>query len=137
MADVPKPLPEPDEASKPFWDASMEGKLMLMRCTDCRTWRLPSRKHCDECLSENVEWAQASGRGSIRTFGTMHQRYHPAFADDLPYNLVIVELEEGPRFPTNMVGVPNDQIRVGMPVEVTWEKHEDVALPKVKAVTSS
>ena len=134
MVDIPKPLPEPDEASKPFWDGSLENKLMLMRCTDCGTWRLPSRKHCDECLSEAVEWRQASGRGTVRTFGIMHQRYHPAFAAELPYNLVIVELEEGPRFPTNIVGTPNDDIRVGMPVEVDWEKHEDVALPKFRVV---
>ena len=133
MVDIPKPIPEPDEASRPFWDGTLQSKLVLMRCTDCGTWRLPSRRHCDECLSENVEWKQASGRGTVRTFGIMHQRYHPAFAAELPYNLAIVELEEGPRFPTNIVGTPNEEITVGMPVEVVWEKHDDVALPKFRA----
>ena len=133
MSDQPrisKPLPEPDDASRPFWDGAAEGKLVLMRCNDCGTWRLPSRMHCDHCLSKNTAWEQASGRGTVRTFGVMHQRYHPSF--DLPYNVTIVELEEGPRLPTNLVGVSNADIRVGMPVVVDWERHSDVTLPKFR-----
>jgi uncharacterized OB-fold protein len=129
---IEKPLPEPDEASKPFWDGGMEGRLMLMRCTDCGAWRLPARAHCPSCLSEGVAWEEASGRGTVRTFGIMHQRYHPAFAAELPYNVAVVELEEGPRLPTNIVGVANAEIRVGMPVVVEWERHADVALPKFR-----
>ncbi len=129
---IAKPLPEPDDASRPFWDGAAAGKLMLMRCKDCGAWRLPARMHCDECLSTSVAWEQASGRGTVRTFGVMHQRYHPGFAADLPYNVTIVELEEGPRLPTNLVGVSNADIRVGMPVVVDWERHEDVVLPKFR-----
>lgn len=70
---------------------------MLMRCARCQTWRLPARQHCDVCLSDEYTWEQASGRGVVRTFGIMHQRYHPAF--EVPYNVTIVELEEGPRIP--------------------------------------
>lgn len=103
---------------------------MLMRCSDCGTWRLPSRQHCDACLSEAYTWEQASGRGTVRTFGIMHQRYHPGF--ETPYNVTIVELEEGPRLPTNIVGAKNEAIRVGMPVVVEFERHDDVALPKFR-----
>lgn len=131
---IPKPLPEPDEASKPFWDGAAEGRLMLMRCSDCGTFRIPSRMHCDHCLSTNVTWEQASGRGTVRTFGIMHQRYHPGFAADIPYNVTIVELEEGPRLPANLAGVANSDIRVGMPVTVDWEHHSDVTLPKFRPV---
>jgi uncharacterized OB-fold protein len=129
---VTKPLPEPDDASREFWDGAAAGKLMLMRCVDCGTWRLPPRTHCDECLSTNTTWEQASGRGTVRTFGIMHQRYHPAFAADLPYNITIVELEEGPRMPTNLVGVSNGAIEVNMPVIVEWERHSDVTIPKFR-----
>ena len=94
---IPRPLPEADETSSPFFEGAMGGRLMLMRCTDCATWRLPSRQHCDQCLSPNFTWEQASGRGTVRTFGIMHQRYHPGFQN--PYNVTIVELEEGPRLP--------------------------------------
>lgn len=129
---IPRPLPEPDESSGQFFEGAMEGRLMLMRCSDCGTWRLPSRKHCDACLSENCTWEQASGRGTVRTFGIMHQRYHPGF--ETPYNVTIVELEEGPRLPTNVVGVPADDIHVGMSVTVEFERHDDVALPKFRPV---
>ncbi|MBK6320618.1 MAG: OB-fold domain-containing protein [Dehalococcoidia bacterium] len=130
--DFPRPLPEADETSQEFWDGAMAGKLMLMRCTECGLWRLPSRPHCDGCLSDQFTWEQASGRGAVRTFGVMHQKYHPGWAAIAPYNVTIVELEEGPRLPTNVVGIPNDRIRVGMPVIVEFEQHEDVALPKFR-----
>lgn len=129
---IEKPLPEADETSKPFWDAAMEGRLVLMRCSECGTWRLPSRQHCDNCLSDQYTWEQASGRGTVRTFGVMHQKYHPAWAAEAPYNVTIVELEEGPRLPTNIVQVNNEAIAVGMPVIVEFEQHEDVALPKFR-----
>ncbi len=127
---VPKPLPEADDASQPFFDGAMEGKLMLMKCLACGVFRLPSRHHCDGCLSPEFAWVPASGRGAVRTFGVMHQKYHPGF--ELPYNVAIVELEEGPRLPTNIVGIANSEIRVGMAVTVDWERHEDVALPKFR-----
>jgi len=126
----PKPIPEADAGSRPFFEGGMQGRLMLMRCRACRTWRLPSRLHCDVCLSDEFDWEQASGRGQVRTFGIMHQRYHPGF--DYPYNLAFVELEEGPRLMTNIVGVDNAAVYVGMPVTVEWEQHEDVALPKFR-----
>lgn len=131
---VMKPVPEPDEASKPWFDAAMEGRLMLMRCLDCGQARLPARMHCDHCLSERTEWFQASGRGTVRTFAVMHQRYHPAFAAEIPYNIAVVELEEGPRIPSNLVGVPNEEIKVGMPVMVEFERYDDVAMPKFRPI---
>lgn len=127
---ISKPLPEADETSGPFFDGAMEGKLMLMKCSSCGLFRLPSRQHCDSCLSPEYTWEQASGRGTVRTFGVMHQRYHPGF--QLPYNVSIVELEEGPRITTNIVGIENSEIRVDMPVVVDWERHSDVALPKFR-----
>ncbi len=125
-----RPLPEADEDSAPFFDGGMDGRLMLMKCMDCGQLRMPARKHCDNCLSGNTTWVQASGRGKVFTFSIMHQQFHPAF--QVPYNLATVELEEGPRLNTNLVGIADDDIRVGMDVVVDWEKHEDVALPKFR-----
>ncbi|OAI44441.1 hypothetical protein AYO38_09670 [bacterium SCGC AG-212-C10] len=130
QAPTSKPLPEADDESRPFYDAGMEGRLVLMKCSNCNTFRLPSRKHCDICFSPDSTWEQVSGRGKVYTFSIMHQRFHPAF--EVPYNIVTVELDEGPRITSNMVGVDNDAIRVGMDVVVDWEKHEDVALPKFR-----
>jgi hypothetical protein len=130
--DTAKLLPLPDEASQPFYDGAMAGRLMLMKCSECGAIRLPSRQHCDECLSPEYGWIEASGRGTVRTFAVMHQLYHPGFANDIPYNVTTVELDEGPRLPTNLVGIANSDIRVGMRVQVEWERHPDVALPKFR-----
>ena len=129
---VSKPIPEADEASRPFFEGGMKGKLMLMKCTDCGAHRMPARMHCDVCLSTNVAWVEASGRGTVRTFGVMHQKYHPGFYPEMPYNLALIELEEGPRLVSNVVGVANDQIRVDMAVRVDFEVHEDSAIPKFR-----
>ncbi len=127
---ISKPLPEADDSSQPFFEGAMKGELMLMKCSNCGAFRLPSRHHCDDCLSSDFAWVRASGRGTVRTFGVMHQKYHPGF--ELPYNVSIVELEEGPRITTNVVGIANAEIRVDMPVMVDWERHEDVSLPKFR-----
>jgi uncharacterized OB-fold protein len=127
-----KPLPLPDEDSRPFYEGAALGKLMLMRCTACGTPRTPSRQHCDECLSPDYEWFEASGRGAVRTFGVMHQRYHPGFAADIPYVVAIIELEEGPRMVANVLGTSPEDIRVGLPVVVEWEHHDDVTIPRFR-----
>lgn len=131
---VAKPIPEADDRSRPFFEAAMRGNLLLMKCGSCGIFRLPARRHCDECLSDEFSWETAAGTGAVRTFGIMHQRYHPGFVADIPYNVTIVELDEGPQLPTNIVGLANDEIRVGMRVRVEWELHGDVALPKFRPV---
>ena len=131
-----KPLPLPDEPSKPFYDAAMKGKLLLMRCSACGESRFPSREHCDECLSPDYEWYEASGRGTVRTFGVMHQRYHPGFAEELPYVIAIVELDEGPRLPANLRGIANEDVTVGLQVVVDFEQYDDVAIPRFRPASN-
>ena len=86
-----------------------------MRCVECRAWRMPSRPRCPDCWSTETAWEKASGRGTLYSFGIMHQKF-PGFADDVPYNYAVVELEEGPRIVSNIVGVANEELRVDMPV---------------------
>jgi len=81
----------------------------------------------------NSEWVKVSGRGKLYTWTTIFQRYHPAFADELPYNVAMVELEEGPRVITNVVECKNDDLHIGMEVEVVFEDvTEEITLPKFK-----
>ena len=117
---APKPVPESDEEWQTFFDGARRGELMIQQCTQCSTSLAPGTAVCTECLSESLNWVQASGRGTLFTFGIMHQTYHPGFAGDSPYNVAVVELEEGPRLNTNIVGVPNEDLKVGMPVE-RWD----------------
>jgi uncharacterized OB-fold protein len=133
MADYAKPIPHADEASAPYFEGAKAHKLMLMQCQDCGLWRYPSRHHCSNCWSENTEWKEASGKGTVYTWAAMHQLYHPGFEPDLPYVIAVIELAEGPRIPTNIVGATSDELRVGMPVEVTFEDiDEEVSIPKFK-----
>jgi hypothetical protein len=119
------PIPVADEASEPFYRGAKEHKLLLVRCRSCGSWRLPGRERCLDCWSTEFEWAEASGRGKLYTFGIMHQQYHPAFADVIPYNYALVELEEGPRLVTNIVGCPHDELRIDMPVEAVFDDVSD------------
>src|SRR3990170_8930328 len=115
------PIPTADEASEPFFRGAKERKLMLLRCAQCGQHRLPGRERCADCWSTEAEWVEASGRGKLYTFGIMHQQYHPAFAEVIPYNYALVELEEGPRLVTNMVDCPNEELRVDMPVDAVFD----------------
>ena len=119
------PIPVADEASAEFYAGAKDGKLMLLRCSQCGRYRLPGRERCDDCWSTDIEWAQASGRGKLYSFGVMHRQYHPAFADALPYHFAIVELEEGPRLVSNIVDCPDDQLRVDMPLQAVYDSVSD------------
>ena len=114
---------------------------MLRRCRSCGTfmWPVggiigtPLRPRCVECFSGELEWAPATGKGTLYSFVLMHQVYDPAFADEVPYNIAVIELEEGVRMTTNVVDCPNDRLEIGMPLEVTFERlSEQVALPKFR-----
>src|SRR3972149_2134084 len=115
------PIPIADEESRPFFEGAKQRKLMILRCTQCGAWRLPTRERCADCWSTEFEWAQASGRGTLYPFGIMPQQSHPAFAEVIPYNFAFVELEEGPRLVTNIVDCPNGELRVEMPVEAVFD----------------
>jgi hypothetical protein len=135
-----KPVPVPDEASRPFFAAARRGVLLLRRCAACGTFMSPTggigtplRPRCVSCFSGELEWAPAGGRGTLYSFALMHQVYDPAFAQDVPYNIAVVELDEGVRLTTNVVGCPNDELWIGMPLEVSFERVSDeVAIPKFR-----
>lgn len=116
MTPAAKPIPLPDDESAPFFEAGGRGVLLLRRCDDCHAWLAPGADVCTECLSERLSWAEASGRGTIHTFGIMHQKTHPGFEGDIPYNVAVVELDEGPRLNASITGVADADITVGAPV---------------------
>jgi uncharacterized OB-fold protein len=131
-----KPLPEVTPQMAPFWEAARRHQLVVQRCRGCGTLRFPARDICSRCLSRDAEWAPVSGRGTVFSFAVMHQVYHPGFAADVPYAVVVVELEEGARMLSNVVGCPVGEIAVGMPVEVVFEDvSADVTLPKFRPRT--
>ena len=121
MTAVAKPLPEITPAMAPFWDAARRHELVVQRCRGCGAHRFPARDICSRCLGREADWVPVSGRGSVFSFAIMHQVYHPGFADAVPYAVVVVELEEGARLISNVVGCPVGEVAIGLPVEVVFE----------------
>lgn len=133
MSEYTRPIPMADEESGEFFEGARRHELMLMRCKSCGAWRLPSRPRCPDCWSTETEWAKASGRGTLYSFGIMHQKF-PGFENEVPYNYAIVELEEGPRIVSDIAGVPNEELRVDMPVEAVFEDvAEDATVVRFRA----
>jgi uncharacterized OB-fold protein len=130
MSDRPLPLPDPDTAF--FWEATAEKKLKILRCQDCKTYIHYPKPSCWNCSGSNVAPEEVSGRGTVYSYTVTHQAvpgYEPPFA------VVIVELEEqaGLRMVSNVVDVAPDDVRIGMPVQVTFEQAaDDVWLPMFK-----
>ncbi len=136
MSSYKKPLPRIDEESRGYWEALVRHELYFQRCRDCGTKRLPPRAVCPTCLSSRTEWVRASGRGTVYSFTVTHQNQAPGFRETLPYVLAIVELEEGLRLMTNIVGCGPDAVRVGLPVAVQYEDvTPEVTLPLFRPVS--
>ena len=138
MKEYRKPLPRITPDNRPFWEAARRHELCLPRCLECRTVWYPLGPVCPECLSERFEWERMSGRGKVSSWVVFHQRYFESFASDIPYNVVQVELEEGPRLMTNLVDCDPASIHCDMAVEVVFEDVTDeISLPKFRPIRSS
>ena len=136
MTDYKKPLPFVYPETQPFWDGVKRHELLIQKCNDCGNIQFYPRSLCVSCLSENTEWIKANGRGKIYSFTIAHRPARPAFSDDVPYNIAIVELEEGVRLTSNIVDCANEDIKVDMPVEVVFDDvTPEITLPKFKPVS--
>jgi uncharacterized OB-fold protein len=124
------PVPYPDDQSGPFWEACSRGELVVQKCASCGRFRHPPRPMCPACRSMESSWERASGRGRVWSWVVAHKPVLPAFADRVPFNVAVIELEEGVRMIGNILDCDNEDIREGMPVEVTFEDVEDVSLPQ-------
>jgi uncharacterized OB-fold protein len=138
VAEYLKLLPTITDRNRPFWEATRRGELRMQRCLVCAHVRYPIGPVCTRCLSAETEWARLSGRGTVFATLVYHQVYNPAYANDVPYNVSMIQLEEGPRLFSNVVGVPPDQVRVGDPVEVVFDPVTDeVAIPRFRLLANA
>lgn len=128
-----KPVPRPAPESKPYWEAAREHRLSIPRCESCEKYWFPPSRSCPHCLSAQFTFTDVCGRGKIFSFVTFHRIYNPAFAQEVPYVVALVELEEGPRLLSNIVGASPDEVRCEMKVEVVFDDvSEDVSVPKFR-----
>lgn len=112
--------PAVDWETRAFWEGCGRHELVLQRCRDCGQVQHRPRALCASCLSGSIEHFRASGLGHVHTFTVTQQNQAPGFREALPYVLAYVDLEEGPRLLTNVVGCDPDQVRIGMPVRADY-----------------
>ena len=127
---LPAPAPAVNPETREFWDATAQDRLLLRRCRDCGAVIWYPRAICPECASLNTEWFPAAGRGRIYSY-TVNHRGEGAYTGLPPFVLAYVELDEGPRLMTNIVGADQAELAVGLPVEVVFHDTGDgAALPR-------
>jgi uncharacterized OB-fold protein len=122
---MPKPIPVPDDVSKPFWDACNERRLIVQNCTACQRLQYPPQATCAQCRSaDHLEWRQVSGRGRINGYCVMYDTRIVPLQADQPFNLAVIELAEDPaiKFLSSLPGVPVDEVPVGAAVEVDFQE---------------
>ena len=134
MPEYEKPLPVITENNRPFWEATKSHELRLQKCHQCGHFWYPSGPVCPYCWSRDYEWTALRGRGKVTFWVVFHQRYFDSFKEDIPYNVVQVELEEGPRLISNLVDIKSEDIRMDMPVEVVYDDvTPEVTLPRFRS----
>ncbi len=139
MADYRGPLPQPTPETQPFWDGLRQQKLMIQRCKAKRCGKpyFYPRPWCPHCGSWDVEWFQASGKGTLYSFNINYRP--PPYMGQEPIVIAIVELAEGPRMMSNLIDVATDpaQIHCDAPVEIVYQKIADeVTIPRFRLARS-
>ena len=133
MPEWNKPLPTISGETKPYWDHCRRGELLIQKCDSCEEYQFYPRGICANCWSNDIQWVTASGKGTVWTFTVTYQNGTPGFAEEVPYVLALVELEEGVRMFTNIVDCDPRSVSIGMPVEVTFVRATDqISVPYFK-----
>ncbi|MGW1053375.1 bifunctional MaoC family dehydratase N-terminal/OB-fold nucleic acid binding domain-containing protein [Streptomyces sp. NPDC002521] len=120
---APRPRPVVNRDNAGFWEGVADRRLLIQRCTDCGTLRHPWLPGCNACGGSDWDTVEASGAGTVYSYVVMHHPPFPAF--EPPYAVGLVELAEGVRMVSNVVGVPYDKVRIGLPVRVEFRTYED------------
>jgi uncharacterized OB-fold protein len=116
-----RPTGTPTAITAPFWDAARDHRLVIQHCRACDRLQHYPRAWCTKCLSEDLDWSEMSGNATIYAHTIVRKATNPMFTSRVPYVYAVVELDEGIRMSTNIVGVAVDDVRIGMPVRVVFE----------------
>ncbi|MEP7273272.1 MAG: Zn-ribbon domain-containing OB-fold protein [Acidobacteriota bacterium] len=131
MNDNQRPLPKPDRDSEYYWAAARRHELVFQQCDECALFRFYPRLVCPSCMSTDYHWRESTGRGTVYSYTVIHRAPTPAFREQVPYVLALIDLEEGVRMMSNVVGCDVGEVSIGMPVRVTFEDVSDeISLPK-------
>ena len=137
MDSIAKPQPRQDPLNRPFFEHARNGILAVQHCADCGDRHFPPSPVCPNCNSDRQDWQPVSGRGTLQSWVAFHRAYWPGFADELPYDVCLVRLAEGPLLVSNLLG-GTAGARLGAAVEVVFDPVSDtVTLPKWRLVAGS
>ncbi len=129
MTETQRPGPTVTEESRPYWDSVAAHAMRLQQCTRCDTFRFYPTPVCPHCFSTGVRWEPVSGRASLYSYSVVHKPVTEAFAAEVPYVVALVTLAEGPTLMTNLLDVPDEEIRIGMPLRIDYRDYDGFSLP--------
>jgi uncharacterized OB-fold protein len=132
------PLPLPDALSAPFWQGCAERRLLVQHCLTCGAFQSAPRLHCRVCRGETFDWRESAGRGRIYTYTVAHHPASPALREEVPYVVVVVQLDDcgGATLVSNLVGDDAAEVAVGRPVAVRWDDAAGAWLPRFELIAT-
>jgi uncharacterized protein len=119
------PVPQPNPDSLAYWEAARQQRLVIQQCKSCGTRHFMARSQCPSCWSDQLEWVDCAGTGTIYSFSVVHRASMPEFAAIVPYVVALIELDEGPRMFANVVGERALEVGIGDRVKVCFEVRGD------------
>jgi uncharacterized protein len=125
---IPLPRPEPNADSRAYWEAARDRRLVVRQCRECGTRHFMARGQCPSCWSDQLDWVDCSGLGTIYSASVVRRAPTPDFAGIAPYVIALIDLDEGPRMFANVVGEGALEVDIGDRVRVTFEDRGDGAL---------
>lgn len=123
----PKPVPDAD--TRPFWDAASQQRLVVQRCGSCRRWIWQPKPLCPFCATADPQWVEVSGDAAVVSWTVIHPPVLPAWADDTPFTVLLVELDEGMRMVGRLVAADPSALSIGAPVVLRWREEAGVNFP--------
>ena len=126
------------EETRGYWEGTLAEELRIQTCNACKNRQMPWGPCCTRCLSQDLGYMKASGRGTVYSFTVVRQAIHPAFSQQVPYVIAYIELDEGPIMTSNVTDVPVEEVHIGMPVELWFDAeaedafHVKLRLPKFR-----
>lgn len=131
MTQIQRPLPQPTNITKPYWDAAAENRLVIQECVCCKTRQFYPREFCISCLSKDIKWIECSGKGKVYTYTINRRPANEALKERVPYVVAAIDLDEGVRMMANIVDSPAEAVKIGSRVQVCFEKvNDEITLPQ-------
>ena len=130
-----KNFPQPTVETQKFWDGCRNHQLMIQQCVECGHNQFYPRIMCTQCSGRQIQWIQASGRGTVKSFTIIHRAISPAYQQEAPYVLALIQLEEGPTMMSNILQCDPHAVEIGMKVEVFFEDwSSDITVPQFRLI---